>query len=148
MTLRLKLVLIALVTLLLPWAGFQFIKQMELLLREGQERAQLSSARALAQAFVATAPALPATGRVAVLPDAPPVLLLDGSPDDWQDAALQPWPVKAPIGRVHLAARASTLYGLIEVQDRSRVRADPDPLVVGASDHVELRLGAGDRWRA
>ncbi len=39
MTLRLKLVLIALVTLLLPWAGFQFIKQMELLLREGQERA-------------------------------------------------------------------------------------------------------------
>ena len=58
MTLRLKLVLIALVTLLLPWAGFQFIKQMELLLREGQERAQLSSARALAQAFVATAPAL------------------------------------------------------------------------------------------
>ena len=145
MTLRLKLFLIALVTLLLPWAGFQFIKQMELLLREGQERAQLSSARALAQAFVATAPALPATGRVAVLPDAPPVLLLDGSPDDWQEAALQPWPSVAPLGRVHLAARASTLFGLIEVKDRSRVRADPDPLNVGASDHIELRLGAGDR---
>ena len=80
MTLRLKLFLIALVTLLLPWAGFQFIKQMELLLREGQERAQLSSARALAQAFVATAPILPATGRVVVLPDC--LLYTSPSPRD------------------------------------------------------------------
>lgn len=93
MTLRLKLFLVALVALVLPWAGFQFIKQMELLLREGQERAQLSSARALAQAFVVTAPELPATGQVAVLPQAPPVLLLDGSADDWQSAALNPCPV-------------------------------------------------------
>ncbi|MBK7143675.1 MAG: histidine kinase [Xanthomonadales bacterium] len=145
MTLRLKLILIALVALLLPWAGFQFIKQMELLLREGQERAQLSSARALAQAFVATAPELPAAGRVAVLPEAPPVLLLDGSADDWQSAALQPWPSVGPVSRVHLAARASVLYGLIEVQDRSRMRADPDALVAGAYDHIELHLGGGER---
>lgn len=145
MTLRLKLVLIALVALLLPWAGFQFIKQMELLLREGQERAQLSSARALSQAFVATAPELPATGRVAVLPTAPPVLLLDGSADDWQEAALKPWPSDAPVGRVHLAARTNTLYGLIEVRDGSRRRADPDPLSMQAADHLELRLGVDGR---
>jgi dedicated sortase system histidine kinase len=145
MTLRLKLFLVALVALLLPWAGFQFIKQMELLLREGQERAQLASARALAQAFVATAPELPATGRVAVLPEAPPVLLLDGSPDDWQDAALQPWATQSPIGRVHLAARASTLYGLIEVHDRSRVRADVSAGQAPLHDHVVLRLGERDR---
>lgn len=145
MTLRLKLFLVALVALVLPWAGFQFIKQMELLLREGQERAQLSSARALAQAFVVTAPELPATGQVAVLPQAPPVLLLDGSADDWQSAALNPWPSRAPLGRVHLAARNGSVYGLIEVHDRSPMRADPDPLVTRAYDHIELRLGSGER---
>lgn len=145
MTLRLKLILIALVALLLPWAGFRFIQQMELLLREGQERAQLSSARALAQAFVATAPTIPATGRVAVLPEAPPVLLLDGSLDDWQDAALKPWPSRAPVGRVQLAARGNTLFGLIEVQDRSRVRADADPSATGPADRIELQLGTSGR---
>ena len=124
MTLRLKLFLVALVALVLPWAGFQFIKQMELLLREGQERAQLSSARALAQAFVVTAPELPATGQVAVLPQAPPVLLLDGSADDWQSAALNPWPSRAP----HSANAASpTLKPLRAARDRARDHAPPAP---------------------
>ena len=124
MTLRIKLLLVALVALVLPWAGFQFVKQMEVLLRQGQEQAQLVSAQALARALVASAPAIPATGRALGLGPAPPMLLLDGSGDDWGSVRLPA--ITGGGGRMslRLALAAGTLYGLLEVNDQSRQRAD------------------------
>lgn len=145
MSLRIKLLLVALVALVLPWAGFQFVKQMEVLLRQGQEQAQLSSAQALTQALVATAPMIPAAGRLIPLPEAPRVLLLDGSADDWEADELRP--LTRTDGRLglRLAARGDTLFGVIEVVDGSRQRTDIAADSNG--DEVMLLIGEGARAR-
>lgn len=145
MSLRVKLLLVALVALVLPWAGFQFVKQMELLLRQGQEQAQLSSAQALAQALIATAPLVPAAGRLISLREAPRVLLLDGSADDWEVEQLRPFVRSDGRLNLRLAARGETLFGVIEVVDGSRHRVD-----IGAEsrgDEISLRIGEGARAR-
>ena len=45
MSLRTKLLLLSLLTLILPWAGWQYAQQMETTLRRGQEDALLTTAR-------------------------------------------------------------------------------------------------------
>ena len=60
MSLRLKLLLVALSTLTLPWAGWQFVRQTEALLRQGQEQTLLASASTLARALVALDVEVPA----------------------------------------------------------------------------------------
>ena len=42
MTLRAKLLLLSLSVLALPWAGWKFVQQLEVLLRQGQEQALLA----------------------------------------------------------------------------------------------------------
>src|SRR3954454_23908752 len=49
--LRAKVLLVALVLALIPWVGYLHVKQMEALLREGQEQALLATARAIATAL-------------------------------------------------------------------------------------------------
>ena len=50
-SLRLKLALVSLVLLALPWAGLKFIDEMERVLLEGEERALLATARGVATAL-------------------------------------------------------------------------------------------------
>jgi len=50
-SLRVKLALVALVLLVLPWAGVRYVNEMERVLLEGQERALLATARAVATAL-------------------------------------------------------------------------------------------------
>jgi dedicated sortase system histidine kinase len=93
MPLRYQLLLLSLLTLLLPWAGCQYAREMETVLRDGQEQTLLASAGAMAR-LLASRPALietdgsanrpfdPAAGdlyayRLRVRP------LLDGYGDDW-----------------------------------------------------------------
>ena len=47
MSLRTKLLLLSLLTLILPWAGWQYAQQMETTLRRGQEDALLTTAEVL-----------------------------------------------------------------------------------------------------
>jgi len=49
--LRIKLALVTLVLLALPWAGYNYVREMERFLLEGQEQALLSTARAVATAL-------------------------------------------------------------------------------------------------
>ena len=49
--LRAKLALVALVLLVLPWAGYEYVREMERFLMEGQEQALLGAARAVATAL-------------------------------------------------------------------------------------------------
>jgi dedicated sortase system histidine kinase len=106
MPLRYQLLLLSLLTLLLPWAGCQYAREMEDVLREGQKRALLASANTIAS-IIGGKPALlkdslaapvadvdadapapgpgpfdPARGDLYAYPlrVAP---LLDGYPDDW-----------------------------------------------------------------
>src|SRR5438445_1464401 len=50
-SLRTKLALVALVLLALPWAGYNYVREMERFLLEGQEQALLATARAVATAL-------------------------------------------------------------------------------------------------
>jgi len=49
MSLRIRLLLLSLLTLVLPWAGCRYARQMEDTLREGQEEALLTTARSIAR---------------------------------------------------------------------------------------------------
>jgi len=51
LSLRSKLALVALVLLALPWAGYNYVREMERFLLEGQEQALLATARAVATAL-------------------------------------------------------------------------------------------------
>jgi two-component system sensor histidine kinase ChvG len=92
-SLRAKLLLVSLLTLVLPWAGWRYAQQMERTLRHGQESALLTTADVLSR-VVASEPELlyrtrelatqfdPARGDLfAPLLTSPP--LLDGFADEW-----------------------------------------------------------------
>ncbi|MGH8172509.1 MAG: ATP-binding protein [Rhodanobacteraceae bacterium] len=146
MSLRVKLLLVALSTLALPWAGWQFVRQTEALLRQGQEQALLASAGTLAKAFAASG----------AVWSAPPVLYahrlvqkisVDGYADDWSE--LQP--TAQSLGPVHdaqklrvaLGENSDGLYLLAEVRDATRTRVDAGDPRAEASDHITLILSSG-----
>ena len=94
MSLRAKLLLVSLLTLILPWAGWQYAQRMETTLRHGQESSLITTADVLSR-VVASQPELlyrfpeelredfdPARGDIfAPLLQTTP--LLDGFPDEW-----------------------------------------------------------------
>ncbi|WP_300615391.1 ATP-binding protein [Dokdonella sp.] len=151
MSLRLKLLLVALSTLALPWAGWQYVRQTEALLRQGQEQALLASAGMLAKALQASRVPWPPAGPALYVQRAPEPIVVDGYADDW--SALRPFAqALGPSGdaqklRVLLARRDGDLYLLAEVRDATRARADArDPRVV-VSDYVDLVLVRDDATR-
>ena len=83
MSLRFKLLLIALSTLALPFAGWLFVRQMEELLRQGQEQTLIASARALARSLGALKTELPPAGAAIYIHQAPEKITIDGYGDDW-----------------------------------------------------------------
>lgn len=154
MSLRLKLLLVALSTLILPWAGWQFVQQTEAVLRQGQEQTLLASASTLARA-------LDVLGVEAPLPDAAlyvhersAVMRIDGYADDWQ--TFRPYAQSfATDGdsaklQVMLAEDVQWLYLFAQVRDATRQRVDARDFTVARSDHVDLtliRAGQSRRYR-
>ncbi len=71
--LRAKVVLVALVLSVIPWLGYLHVKQMEALLRRGQEEALLATARAIATALhdrpelLEVRPGTPASGEMGLI---------------------------------------------------------------------------------
>lgn len=135
---RLLFAFAALAALLLPIGAWLLIEQMEQLLRDVQERAQIDAAQAIAHAL-AEEPGFggdagsglyvhPLRGRI----------LVDGSGDDWVDTTAQ----RSRDGRLRLRASADerSLYLLLEVSDGTQQRADADNPVSGSGDAVELIL--------
>lgn len=125
MSLRTKLLLLSLLTLILPWAGWQYAQQMETTLRRGQEDALLTTAQVLSR-VVASEPEL--LYRVADLRRefdpmrgdlfAPLLVtrpLLDGFADEW------PQPARAVPG--------------FDTADSAAASAEP-----------KVRLGVHGRW--
>jgi dedicated sortase system histidine kinase len=152
MSLRFKLLLVALSTLALPWAGWQFIRQTESLLRQGQEQALLASAGMLAKVLDARRIELPPAVAVLYAHRAGEAITVDGYADDW--SALRPY--AQAIGpaqdaqklRVTLAQGKDGLsYLLAEVRDATRTRVDPSDPRAAASDHVTLVLAQDGETR-
>ncbi|GAB2536160.1 ATP-binding protein [Rhodanobacter koreensis] len=150
MTLRRKLLLVALCTLALPIAGWLYVRQMETLLREGQAQALLASARAVARSLVVTGAVAPEQGKGWYVQQAPNPITVDGYGDDW--APLTPW--SQPLiqssnqrGKLLLAEDDDGMYLYVDVPDTRRTRADGDDANALAADHLILTLAsaAGQR---
>ncbi|HEX5756229.1 MAG TPA: histidine kinase, partial [Arenimonas sp.] len=124
MQLRSKLLLVSLSILVLPWAGWQFVRQLEVLLRAGQEQALLASAEALARGIAQMPGRLPPAGngwfaqRLGFAPR------LDGEAGDWQGAAAEPLAFGAgrPWLRAAVGRSNERVYLFLQVDDATRQR--------------------------
>lgn len=139
MSLRTKLLLLALSTLVLPLAGWTLARQFEALLREGQAQVQLASAQMLTRAVVAQARALPEPGPALFVQVSEAPLMLDGYDEDWRAQGLASQ-VPAPGLRVALALAGGQLHLFAAVPDRTPVRADADGLRAAHADQLLLVL--------
>ena len=142
MSLRLKLLLLGLATLVLPWAGCQYAREMEGALREGERQALLAMAQTLAASLQGRTDLLyrtaaDAPGALLGPYDLVPLLLtsapyLDGYADEWPQAA-QAWRSYGSGTeqlRILSGVHERMLYLLLEVHARHLVfdAPDADPL--------------------
>jgi signal transduction histidine kinase len=147
MSLRAKLLLIALSTLALPLAGWLFVRQMEELLRHGQEQTLIASAKAIARSLGAIESDLPPPGAARYVHAAPGPIVVDGFGDDW--TALQPFvqsvgmPSDAQKLKLLLCEDRDWLYLFARVHDATRDRADAHDLMAQLHDHLTLTLERG-----
>lgn len=165
MSLRAKLLLLSLATLILPWAGWQYAQQMETTLRRGQEASLLTTAEVLSR-VVASEPELLyripelrgefSTERgdmfAPLLPTQP---LLDGFPDEWPQPSrpvpgLDPVPPtrsEPPVPKLRLGVHGRSLHLYAEIATRNvryevpadgdDVPRDSDRLIVLTRDEFE-----------
>jgi two-component system sensor histidine kinase ChvG len=142
MSLRLKLLLLGLATLVLPWAGCEYAREMEDALREGERQSLLAMAQTLAASLQGRTDLLYRTASTAagatpgpydlepmLLPSAP---FLDGYADEWPHApkAWRSYTNGTEELRILSGVHERMLYLLLEVHARHLVfdAADADPL--------------------
>ena len=149
MSLRAKLLLLSLLTLILPWAGWQYAQQMETTLREGQEQALLTTAQVLSRVVASQPEELyrvpelrarfdPAKGDwfAPLLPTEP---LLDGFADEWPEPtrAIPGLQRKSP--QVRLGVHGRFMHVYVETQDadvRYERPAGEDAIAPNPSDRI------------
>lgn len=139
MSLRAKLLLLALSTLVLPVSGWLLVRQLEVLLREGQAQVQLASVQMLARAVTLQSEVFPVAGPALFVQAASAPLELDGYDQDWRGQHLLDHEI-APGLRVALAQSGDQLYLLATVRDASRVRADAHWPQAASADHLQLAI--------
>ena len=157
MSIRLQLLLVALSTLMLPWAGCQYARELETAMRASQEQALLASAGTIANALSAEPQRVfrdprddgaydPERGDIHAYP-LPGRPLLDGYRDDWGLAA-RPGIIRPP-APVRGARPARLLAGVTErylwlYVEVDQARFHPEPADVhplrDRFDRVELTL--------
>ncbi len=147
MSLRAKLLLIALSTLTLPLAGWLFVRQMEELLRQGQEQTLIASAQALARSLAALNTQLPPAADALYVHRLATPITVDGYSSDWATLAAYAQPLGPSSDpnklTLLLGADANGFYLLANVHDATRSRVDADDPQVRFSDHLVLTLGHG-----
>jgi two-component system sensor histidine kinase ChvG len=159
-SIRLQLLVVALTTLVLPWAGCQYARELETALRDSQERSLLASAGTIANALSAQ------PQRVFSDPDDTQVFaanhgdlyvyplssqpLLDGYRDDWGVAA-DPTALPTTTGygaRVQAGSTERYVYLYVEVDDS---HFEPEPSNVHPErdrfDRIDLTLQRPDGTR-
>ena len=146
MNLRRQLLLVSLLTLVLPWAGCQFIRETESALREGQQRMLAGTARALADSlsqfpgeFLPSAEDTSEPGEQIYGHPLDREPLIDGYIDDWSvgdDAGRSLRGVDGPV-RYAAGVYRQNLYFYVELRDNSVVHAARSG-DEGWSDRIEL----------
>lgn len=144
MSLRAKLLLVALSILTLPWAGWQFVRQMETLLRQGQEQALGATAEAMVRALAVQPGALPADDRGLFVPMLEQAPVLDGDATDWLPAGLPQRHFASAEGATTLDLALGNvndmLHLFVRVHDVTPVRGDAHWPNAAQRDHLGLRL--------
>ena len=158
MRLRRQLLLVSLLLLSLPWAGCQFIREMEGALRQGQAQSLGATAAAIA-AVVGQQPGLiyPNPERLGAPPDktrpiyAIPMeqtLILDGYGDGWEEIPethLASEGDAAPLAAAYRAVtRGDYLYLLLRVEDPEVIYHNPGLSAEPNGDRLILRTWQGD----
>ena len=136
MSIRLQLLLVALTTLVLPWAGCQYAKELETALRSSQEQSLLASAGTIANALSAQPQRVfhdagdnqafsAGAGDLYVYPLVTQPLL-DGYREDWDVPAEPTWLATTTGYRARVQAGSTErfLYIYLEVND---THFDPQP---------------------
>jgi two-component system sensor histidine kinase ChvG len=156
-SIRLQLLIVALTTLVLPWAGCQYARELETALRDSQEKSLLASADTIANALSAqpqrvfrdsagTGEFAASRGDLYVYPlRSQP--LLDGYPDDWSVGG-NPTSLPTTTGYAARVLAGSTeryLYLYVEVDD-THFDAEPSNLHLERDrfDRVNLNLQRPD----
>ncbi|MCZ6830178.1 MAG: ATP-binding protein [Gammaproteobacteria bacterium] len=152
MNLRRQLLLVSLLLLSLPWAGCQFVREMEGALQFGQEQSLLATTRAIAT-VLGDKPQLlyPNAQRwregedvsqqlYATAATAP--IIIDGYADGWAG------PAHGSFGPVSYRAqsRGGRLYLLFTVRDSEVVYHDPRLVDRASGDRLLLRTANGDDY--
>ncbi len=146
MNLRRQLLLVSLLTLMLPWAGCEFIRETEIALRAGQQQMLAGTARAIANSlaqyreeFPVRDAAFPVDGQLYIhaLATRPEI---DGYLDDWSltGSALRTMrgadgPIRFAVGR-----HGEAVYLFVEVTDREVVYGE-DQVVLASSSPPYLQ---------
>ncbi len=148
MNLRRQLLLVSLLTLMLPWAGCEFIRETEIALREGQEQMLADVARAIAGSMQQYREEFPrrdkrfGTGDQLYLHrlSSPPAI--DGYFDDWTLSTRSLRTIRGTDGPVRfaIASYGQATYLYVEVSDRNIIYATPESIVVDGASRFADRV--------
>ncbi len=158
MKLRKQLLIVSLISLTLPWAGCQYIREMESVLQNGQREALLATSRAVASRLGSDRESLVHLRYFDTPPQTTPVyvyplrsdILLDGYDDDWlvNSYAMQVLTSASVPGRPHAQMVAGRfdkhLYLYIRVEDSALEYFNPAQSSPLETDHILLSLVSTD----
>jgi dedicated sortase system histidine kinase len=144
--LKRQLLLVSLLTLMLPWAGCEFIRETESALRTGQQQMLAATARALANSMAQYREEFPLRDDTFSISDQLYIHALntrpqiDGYFNDWALDAASLRSIRGTDGpiQVALGSFGQTIYIYVEVSDRHIVYATSKSMVLeDASQHAD-----------
>lgn len=164
MTLRRQLLLVSLLLLTLPWAGCQFLREIEGTLRRGQQQALEATVRAVASSLRDQPRLLYPQGLHAMMADGygedrPPIyaspgrapLIMDGYADGWGErdyARFSSTTAETSLSVAYQAVtRGDRLYLLLRINDPEPVYDDPGLADSPNGDRLLVRTAQGGRPR-
>jgi len=128
MSLRKQLAIFSLLSLVLPWAGYRYVREMETVLREGLEQSLVERASTVAGALIRQGFTEALDGDLPDAPDAavvyarmlPAAPVIDGSRSDWGMEAAMSTPLSDSV-RYWAGVFGSSAYLAVDVRDDSVV---------------------------
>ncbi len=159
MRLKPQLFIVSLLTLSLPWAGCQYVREVEAALRSGQAQSLAATAQAVA-AVMSARPALlypypqrldaaPATQAQLYFSHTQQVFSIDGYADEWEDFATNTLstPEEGAFSvQYQSASKQQNLYLYFRIRDSQIVYHNPGQTELGNGDRLVLYSGNGNHY--
>lgn len=159
MKLKPQLFVVSLLTLSLPWAGCQYVREVEAALRSGQAQSLAATAQAVAAVmavksellypFAQRINAAAATQTQLYFSHTQQVFAIDGYADEWQDLATNTLTMpeeRAFSVQYRTAFAQQNLYLYLRIQDSHIVYHNPGQTEVGNGDRLVLYAGNGNHY--